>query len=89
MDVEDLLNTLKKVSDKNIPISTFEGKVVKIQFYADRVVLITDSINKYLTVRQCAQQLLNCNSKWNVYAQMSGSYFIFKLFHLDFNNFKH
>lgn len=89
MDVEDLLNTLKKVPDKNIPISTFGGRIVKIQVYEDRVTLITDFINKYLTVRQCAQQLLNCDSKGNVYVQMARSYFITKLFRLDFNNFEH
>lgn len=89
MNVDDLLNTLKKVPDKNIPISTFGGKVVKIQFYEDRVTLITDFVNKYLTVRQCAQQLLNCDGKGNVYVQMSRSYFITKLFRLDFNNFEH
>lgn len=89
MNVDDLLNTLKKVPDKNIPISTFGGKVVKIQLDKDRAILITDSINKYLTVRQCAQQLLNCNSMWNIYVQMSRSYFIIKLCRLDFNNFKH
>ena len=54
MDVEAFLNRFKKVSDKNMPISTFGGKVVKVQFYEDRVILITDFINKYLTVRQCA-----------------------------------
>lgn len=89
MDVEDLLNTLKKVPDKNIPISTFGGRVVKIQVYEDRVTLITDFINKYLTVRQCAQQLLNCDSKWNVYVKMSRNYYLIKLCRLDFNNFKH
>ena len=89
MDVEDLLNTLKKVPDKNVPISTFGGKVVKIQFYENRVILITNYINKYLTVRQCAQKLLNYNPKYDVYVQMAYSYFIAKLRHLDFNNFKH
>ena len=105
MDVEDLLNTLKKVPDKNIPISTFGGRVVKIQFGKDRVILITAFINKYLTVRQCAQQLLNCDSKWNVYVNTKNikiqiilhSYeeilqAITELYDqnkLDFNNFKH
>ena len=89
MDVEDLLNTLKKVPDKNIPISTFGGRVVKIQFGKDRVILRTAFINKYLTVRQCAQQLLNCDSKWNVYVKMSRNYYLIKLCRLDFNNFKH
>ena len=89
MDVEDLLNTLKKVLDKNIPISTFGGKVVKIQFDKDRVILRTAFINKYLTVRQCAQKLLNCDPKYNIYIKMTDSYFLIKLRRLDFNNFKH
>ena len=89
MDVEDLLNTLKKVPDKNKPISTFGGKVVKIQFNKDRVILRTTFISKYLTVRQCAQQLLNYDSKWNVYVKMGHSRLLIKLKYLDFNNFKY
>lgn len=75
MDVEDLLSTLKKVPDKNIPISTFGGKVVKIQFDKDRVILRTDFISKYLTIRQCAQQLLNYANKCNVYVKMGTAVF--------------
>lgn len=89
MYVEDLLNTLKKVPDKNIPISIFGKRVIQIQFYENRVILRTALKNKYLTVRQCAQKLLNCNSKYDIYIGITGSYFIIKLHHLDFNNFKH
>ena len=88
MNVEDLLTTLKEVPDKNVSLTTFGGKVVQIQFYDSIVILRTACKNKYLTVRQCAQKLLNCGPKQNVYIRITGSPFIAKLRHLDFNDSK-